>query len=582
MISNLLTTLNCNTSVCGVLHLTLALVSERKGKINHMGKSFLSVALICSVLCAFLCAPAHAANRFKDIQTSDWFCEAVNAAADSGIVNGTGDGMFSPNQQVTKLQFITMMTRLVYGSEIEETIKTIQNHDDWYEQRWLNTNHPNASFDNWWTVYMYYAQRNMTVYLELSDDEIDDLFNGKDAPCTRDMMAACIEWYLNEEVYYLDKEDEYNFQIVKATADSILANKGFIPDLENCTYKDSVALSVAAGIINGVDAQRTFNPSGIMTRGQACQVIYKILNKDKRTPITTRDVNQFLVDKSLDQVPSELRGFFDKSVKDLGIDTGASFEQVTSFDNNPLSGLYFHVKDKTTTGVGTFDDNKENTYYLEYKISGSTKYKVVSDHLLAEEASFTTHSYNDKLQKMVSETEYYAVYYIFAIRGDKLYMQRLANPARDVMSVNDVVYVYDIITAEQAEALKVGTFSISEAVGAWDCTSTTTSHTDTSIVITAQTSEFITIHGKTYACKALGNDRFELSADGKKAVYTIWLSKTMTSDPRHATKMICIRYDSDSLAGDILGIFSETDNQTLLFGNNGYNRAYYEIIGLGD
>ena len=39
---------------------------------------------------------------FDDVKSGDWFFEWVMTAAENGIVNGTGDGMFSPNDFVLR------------------------------------------------------------------------------------------------------------------------------------------------------------------------------------------------------------------------------------------------------------------------------------------------------------------------------------------------------------------------------------------------------------------------------------------------------------------------------------------------
>lgn len=46
---------------------------------------------------------------FKDVKADDWFFEYVNAAAEYGIVNGVGDGVFGTGQNVTRQDIAVML-----------------------------------------------------------------------------------------------------------------------------------------------------------------------------------------------------------------------------------------------------------------------------------------------------------------------------------------------------------------------------------------------------------------------------------------------------------------------------------------
>ena len=51
-------------------------------------------------------------------QNSEWAISAINALAELDIINGTEDRMFSPNMNVTRAEFVTMLMR-AFGSEAE-------------------------------------------------------------------------------------------------------------------------------------------------------------------------------------------------------------------------------------------------------------------------------------------------------------------------------------------------------------------------------------------------------------------------------------------------------------------------------
>jgi len=51
------------------------------------------------------------ARMFSDVTVDDWFCGAVQAAADYGVVRGCTDGSFMPNARVTQEQAMAMLER---------------------------------------------------------------------------------------------------------------------------------------------------------------------------------------------------------------------------------------------------------------------------------------------------------------------------------------------------------------------------------------------------------------------------------------------------------------------------------------
>lgn len=50
-------------------------------------------------------------NSFSDLSSSDWYYQAVEAAAQAGIVNGVNDSQFAPNAAITREQITVMIMR---------------------------------------------------------------------------------------------------------------------------------------------------------------------------------------------------------------------------------------------------------------------------------------------------------------------------------------------------------------------------------------------------------------------------------------------------------------------------------------
>ena len=51
------------------------------------------------------------APPFTDVAEGEWYAQAVRWAAGAGIVNGTGDTTYSPNDPVTREQFAAILYR---------------------------------------------------------------------------------------------------------------------------------------------------------------------------------------------------------------------------------------------------------------------------------------------------------------------------------------------------------------------------------------------------------------------------------------------------------------------------------------
>lgn len=56
--------------------------------------------------------PAPAGMSFVDVEPDDWFYNEVKYVYDRGMMNGTGDGAFSPNEPTSRAMIVTILYRL--------------------------------------------------------------------------------------------------------------------------------------------------------------------------------------------------------------------------------------------------------------------------------------------------------------------------------------------------------------------------------------------------------------------------------------------------------------------------------------
>lgn len=87
-----------------------------------MKKKVFSLILSVQVALAGLCVPAMAQEGFTDIAGSDYET-AVNALAEKGVVSGRGDGIYAPEDGLTRAEMATIILRAYDMGEIEEDIE---------------------------------------------------------------------------------------------------------------------------------------------------------------------------------------------------------------------------------------------------------------------------------------------------------------------------------------------------------------------------------------------------------------------------------------------------------------------------
>ncbi len=74
-----------------------------------------SRAMLVTALHRLAGKPQAGANQFKDVTNGMWYVDAVNWASEKQIVNGYGDGVFGPNDNVTREQMAVILYHYAKG-----------------------------------------------------------------------------------------------------------------------------------------------------------------------------------------------------------------------------------------------------------------------------------------------------------------------------------------------------------------------------------------------------------------------------------------------------------------------------------
>ena len=220
-------------------------------------KRFLSLVL-AFVLSISLCVPAFAAGTnggqstsFTDVGVSHWAYEYIQKCCQLGIVNGYSDGTFGPDNKVTGSQFVTMVVRTFYGTELAKNTAKLTGMQ-WYVPAMVTGNEANL----------------FKGTAKLHSDSVFFWKNSADLALNRYDMAQVLSNLLSAK----GKTATTNQQTIAKAA---IKDWSIVPD----GYQTAVLNCYALNIIGGHD-DGSFGGSENMTRAQACVVITRMLDLD--------------------------------------------------------------------------------------------------------------------------------------------------------------------------------------------------------------------------------------------------------------------------------------------------------------
>ena len=63
--------------------------------------------------------PISGSSEFADVEDNMWYADVITWAVNSGIANGVGDNLFTPNAQITREQMVVMLYNYCQQKGIE-------------------------------------------------------------------------------------------------------------------------------------------------------------------------------------------------------------------------------------------------------------------------------------------------------------------------------------------------------------------------------------------------------------------------------------------------------------------------------
>ncbi len=176
-----------------------------------------------------------AVKRFKDIKSADGDPDhsGIEFCLDNGIMNGTGDDTFSPDDNITRAQFATMFYRLAGSPETSASDRFSDLTEDWYKKsvNWAAENGVingtgGSSFSPYDTItreqiaaifYRYAQSKGLDVSLD--DSGISSALEGyNDFSDISDYAKTPVAWCFKENVMFIHSTNGYEYSICPKVA----------------------------------------------------------------------------------------------------------------------------------------------------------------------------------------------------------------------------------------------------------------------------------------------------------------------------------------------------------------------------
>ena len=182
---------------------------------------------------------------FTDVSGQDWYDRWVNLVYSTGMMEGTGEGKFDPEKELTVAETLRLAACL--------ESRAIQ--DDFHLQ--------SVSGAQWYSTSVAYCEAvGIIAYGEFARDDLN-------RPVTRAEMARI----LSRTTAVRGMENRNDPTRVR----------GFVPDVQSGDYAaDAIFGMYAKGIFNGKDSLGSFHPDEYLTRAEAAAVIARIARPEHR------------------------------------------------------------------------------------------------------------------------------------------------------------------------------------------------------------------------------------------------------------------------------------------------------------
>ena len=209
--------------------------------------AFAAVTAFSASAAGFAKTNTYTPGMFGDVPASEWYAPSVSSSYELGFMKGTADGVFSPGDNMTVAEAVTIAARV---------------HDA-YHAKGTEFSQSGA---NWYDDYVAYAAANGIIE--------EGQFDNYDRPVKRYEMAVIFS---------------------NAVPDSYLEAKNNVTEIPDVpatnAYFDRLRLLYNAGVVMGNDEFGTFMPNNDIIRAEAAAIIGRVALPENRLQKALVDAN---------------------------------------------------------------------------------------------------------------------------------------------------------------------------------------------------------------------------------------------------------------------------------------------------
>ena len=179
---------------------------------------------------------------FADVSVDAWYADAVQYVYEKGMMNGTGENSFSPDETTTRGMIVTMLYRLENEPAASASAFT------------------DVAAGSWYADAVAWAAEQGVV------NGVSDTAFAPDTAITREQMAAILYRYAQRKGYDVSVGEDTN---ILSYTDAASISEYAIPAMQ---------WACGAGLITG-DTATTLNPLGNATRAEVATILMRFLEQ---------------------------------------------------------------------------------------------------------------------------------------------------------------------------------------------------------------------------------------------------------------------------------------------------------------
>lgn len=345
----------------------------------------LAVAMCLSFMICFVSAESNRMS-FKDVKAKNWFYSPVRAVWEEGIMQGTSESTFAPNEKMTRAQLVTILYRLA-GAQGESYADSITFKD--------------VKKNVWYSEPLGWA-----VQEGLVNGYWDNTFR-PNAPVLRQELAKLFSAFIDYAGYEISGNALIDSFTDAATHPSWA--KEYIEDLR------------VLGLIGG-DRAGKFNPQSTATRAEVATIITRLLSAVyPEEPVTSEEllVGTWIYSEDIFDPKDEASQML--------------------FKNADLVAHYILVFTEDGKYEMTLDEDSLRRDFENFKLvyranmknmlqEIADMYGITPDELVAEEGYSSVNAYLDEVMAEMDVEELIAAltipdaFGVYEVEGDKIYI----------------------------------------------------------------------------------------------------------------------------------------------------------------